>query len=238
MAIKLAHQQAKTPTDGKDVSTRDYADTAGGAANDLSTTGADVNVSGAAPPAAGEVLTAIDATNASWQAVGASADIAVEVTGADTTPGGLAAKIAAGTSISIGVLNPGANEQLEISSTGAALDVSQQFTKNQHSAVVVLSDGANVAYLASDSNLFELVATALGARQLDNPTGLVKGMTWEVWYTQSVGGSEALTFDTFYDWGAEGAPDFSAQTGSEVNIIACIAVSTTKIRATTLMGAP
>jgi len=118
MAIKLAHQQAKTPIDGKDVSTRDYADAAGGPADDLSTTGADVNVSAAAPPTSGQVLTASGATAATWQTPAPSADVAVKVTGADTTAGGLSAKVAAGSNISLAVLNPGANEQLEITSTG------------------------------------------------------------------------------------------------------------------------
>lgn len=39
----------------------------GGTANALATTGLPVGVSGAAPPTAGQVLTAIDATHASWQ---------------------------------------------------------------------------------------------------------------------------------------------------------------------------
>jgi len=118
MAIKLAHQQAKSPTDGKDVSTRDYADAAGGPADDLSTTGADINVSAAAPPSSGQVLTATGATAATWQTPAPSADVAVKVTGADTTAGNLNAKIAAGANISLAVLNPGVNEQLEITSTG------------------------------------------------------------------------------------------------------------------------
>ena len=40
---------------------------AGGAASDLATTGAAVNVSAASPPIAGQVLTATDATHATWQ---------------------------------------------------------------------------------------------------------------------------------------------------------------------------
>lgn len=305
MAIKLAHQQAKAPTDGKDVSTRDYVDTASGPADDLTTTGADVNVSGAAPPSAGEVLTANDATSASWQAPAAAADIAVKVSGADTTSGNLAAKIAAGTNVSLAILNPGANEQLEITSanavhalgsvdhsadtlanlnlkisdatlidttdsrlsdarvpithslggsehgsdtlanlnlkvsdaTLAALDVSQQYTKNQYSAIATLTDGANVAYLASNSNIYRLTATNIGTRQLDNPTGIVAGMTWQVWFFQDpTNGLEAMTFDTYYDWGDEGAPDFTAQVVGIKNIITCVAFTTTQIGATVLKG--
>lgn len=47
-----------------------------------------------------------------------AADISVKATVADTTPGNLQSKIAAGSNISIAVLNPGADEQLEITSAG------------------------------------------------------------------------------------------------------------------------
>lgn len=52
---------------------------AGGTAADLATTGANVNVSSASPPSAGDVLTATDATHATWQAPasGGSADSTV-----------------------------------------------------------------------------------------------------------------------------------------------------------------
>jgi hypothetical protein len=131
-----------------------------------------------------------------------------------------------------------ANLQTKVSdATLAALGVSQQYTKNQHSHIVVLTDGANVAYLASDSNIYQLVATNLGTRQLDNPTGIVAGMTWQVWFQQdSTNGLEALTFGTFYDWGDEGAPDFTAQGVDIKNIITCVAFSTTQIAATSLKG--
>jgi hypothetical protein len=265
MAIKLAHQQAKAPTDDKDVSTRAYVDAAGGAADDLTTTGADVNVSGAAPPSAGQSLVADDPTSASWQTPAASADIATEVTVADTNPGGLALKIAAGANISLAVLNPGADEQLEITSANAvhalgggdhtadtfanvnskvsdanlaATDISQQFTKNQYSHIVTLTDAAVSEYVASDSGIYQLTATGgVGAtRELDNPTSLVAGMTWQVWFIQDGTGGRGLTFDTFYDWGDEGAPDFTAQAASIKNIITCVAFSTTQIAATAIKG--
>lgn len=44
----------------------------GGPATELDTTGAAVDVSGSAPPSPGDVLTATDATHATWQAPGAS----------------------------------------------------------------------------------------------------------------------------------------------------------------------
>lgn len=120
----------------------------------------------------------------------------------------------------------------------AQLGVAQAFSKNQRSEVVVLTDGATVNYTASDSNIYELVATNIGSRTLANPGGLVKGMTWQVWFVQdSTDGLEALLFDTFYDWGDDVTPDFTAQGVNVVNIITCIALSATKIRAITSFGA-
>ncbi len=58
-----------------------------------------------------------------WSASKISSEVTVAgrtvaVTGADTTPGNLAAKIVAGSNITLTVLNPGANEQYSIASTG------------------------------------------------------------------------------------------------------------------------
>lgn len=132
-----------------------------------------------------------------------------------------------------------ANVNTKVSdATLAATDVEQSYTKSQRASVVALTDGANVAYDASASNIYELVATNIGTRQLDNPSNLAKGMTWQIWFIQDgTDGGEALTFDTFYDFGAEGTPDFTAQGVGVENIITCVALSTTKIRATTLLGA-
>lgn len=47
----------------------------GGAATALATTGADVVISGAAPPVAGQVLTATSAVAATWQTPGAGGGI-------------------------------------------------------------------------------------------------------------------------------------------------------------------
>ena len=120
----------------------------------------------------------------------------------------------------------------------AGINASQQYTKNQHSLPVALIDAAVVLYTASDSNIFTLEATnAVGAtREIDNPTGLVTGMTWQIWFSQDGAGGRSLTFDTFYDWGDEGAPDFSAQVGNVTNILTFVALSTTQIAATALPG--
>jgi len=162
--MKLAHQQAKAPIDGNDVSTRDYADAAGGSADNLSTTGADVNVSGSAPPATGEVLTALDATNASWQAPSVSADVSVKVTGADTTTGNLNSKVAAGTNISLAVLNPGSNEQLQISSSNAA----HALGSADHTADTL----ANLNAKVSDATLIDTIDPRLSDARVPTSHGL------------------------------------------------------------------
>lgn len=109
---------------------------------------------------------------------------------------------------------------------------------NQYSDVDDLTDAASVAYAASASNIFSLLATAgVGAtRELANPTGLVVGMTWQVWFTHDVTGGRELTFGTNYDFGDEGAPSFAAQAGSITSIITCVAIGASTIAATVLKG--
>lgn len=85
----------------------------------LGTTGANVDVGAAAPPTTGQALIASSATTATWQTI-STTDIAVEVSANDTTPGGLEAKLSAGTNVAFNTLNEGANEQLEISVASAA----------------------------------------------------------------------------------------------------------------------
>jgi len=115
-----------------------------------------------------------------------------------------------------------------------------EYTKNQRSAVSSLTDAANVSIEASASNIFELVATpGVGAtRQLDNPTGLVKGMTFQVWFQQDGTGGRALTFGGFYDFGDEGDPDFTGSGANEIDFIVCLVTSATTIAATVGSGAP
>lgn len=68
-----------------------HTDGATGTADALGTTGADVDIGAAAPPSAGQVLTAVDATHATWQtpAGGGAAD-ALATSGADVDVGAAA----------------------------------------------------------------------------------------------------------------------------------------------------
>lgn len=54
---------------------------------------------------------------------GGGSDVAVEVSGDDTTPGDLESKTAAGQGIAISTLNPGGNEQLQITCDASAAEI-------------------------------------------------------------------------------------------------------------------
>jgi hypothetical protein len=135
------------------------------------------------------------------------------------------------------VVSMGASTDLVLSDL-ARLSISQQFQGNQYSLPVALVDAAVVVNNCSASNILTLLATAgIGAtRELDNPTGLVVGMTWQVWFSQDAIGGRALTFDTWYDWGDEGAPDYTTQGANITNIITCVAMGANQVAATSLPG--
>lgn len=117
-----------------------------------------------------------------------------------------------------------------------ALGDANEFKANQRSQVSVLVDGANVSIDASLSNIYELTCGALASRQLDNPSNLTKGMTWQVWFIQDGVGGRGITFDSQYTFGDEGAPDYTSQGAGIINIISCVAVTATKIACSSLPG--
>jgi len=94
-----------------------------------------------------------------------SADELVKVTGADTTAGNLAAKVVAGAGIALTTLNPGANEQLQISATGgpAAGD----------SGLRTCDFGDCNAQVALNTNALALVGTAWSNRSSLSVTRIV-----------------------------------------------------------------
>jgi len=102
------------------------------------------------------------------------------------------------------------------------------------STPVALTDGANIALDASLSNVYTV--TLGGARTLSNPTNLVAGQTFMLIITQDGTGGRALTFSSYFGFGAEGAPDLTTSTASKVDIVSCYVRSTTKIDCTTLRG--
>jgi len=117
--------------------------------------------------------------------------------------------------------------------TPAALELSQQYTKNQRSAVVALTDGASIATDLDLGNIFEV--TLGGNRTLSNPTNIVKGMTWQVIVNQDGTGGHTLAYGGFYDWGDEGVPVVSSA-ASKTTILSFLALSTAQIVGTALKG--
>jgi hypothetical protein len=118
--------------------------------------------------------------------------------------------------------------------TPAAVDLSQQYSNNQRSAVVALTDAAHIATNVDLGNIFEV--TLGGNRTLDNPTGLVKGMSWVVMVHQDGTGGRTLAFGSQYDWGDEGAPSFAGQAANRTNILSFFAISATQIAGTAMKG--
>jgi hypothetical protein len=115
------------------------------------------------------------------------------------------------------------------------LDSVNPFTKQQYAVPVALTYGANISVDAELSNNFTV--TLSGATgQLDNPTNLVAGMTFTFVVTQDGVGGRALTFDTNYDFGSEGAPDLTTSGIGVIDIISAYAISSTKLACTTLRG--
>lgn len=156
------------------------------------------------------------------------------VPGSNTRQIGIVANVGAG--VYMAFIN---GLQSAIAPLGVALlAVAQQFTASQRSHIVVLTDALTTLINAENSNIYQLTATgAVGAtRQLDNPTLLVAGMTWQVWFIQDGVGGRELTYDTFYDFGDEGVPTFAGQAANIKTIITCVALSTTQIGTTVLKG--
>ena len=147
----------------------------------------------------------------------------VKATVADTTPSFLGSKLADGTFITFAVLNPGANEQVEISFDAATfvaalLDTVHVFTANQSVAPVALVDAATILVDAAESNNFGV--TLGGNRTLDNPTNLTAGMVLNFQIVQDGTGNRTLAFDTLYTFPGGSAPVASTGAG-EVDFMSC-----------------
>jgi len=122
--------------------------------------------------------------------------------------------------------------------TLAATDVHQTFTKNQKTQIVVLTDAASVAWDAEVSNMYSVTATVgVGAtRQLANPTNLQPGMSFIFLFRQDATGGRQLTFDTYFDFGDEGTPDFTTDGANKESLISMVAVSTSHLLCSALKG--
>lgn len=95
-------------------------------------------------------------------------------------------------------------------------------------------DGSNISYDASFSNRFSHEITA--DLQLDNPSNLQAGDTWIIFLQQDGTGGWEITYDTFYDFGDEGAPSFAAYGAGEGMLLSCYATGASHIIVTALKG--
>lgn len=109
----------------------------------------------------------------------------------------------------------------------ARSDAAQTFTGAQNTGVTTLADASPILVDAEDNSSF--VVTLGAARQLDNPTNLVAGMSWVVRVIQGGAGTFALTFDTYYEFGAAGAPDTSADATAEERLLTFFAITATRV---------
>lgn len=99
------------------------------------------------------------------------------------------------------------------------------FTKNQSVAIVALTDAATVAFDASASNSFELLATSAvgGTRKIGysstTPTG---GMVCNLFFYQDATGSRALTWDTSYQGPNGGAVPAASTAPNAIDLYSMI----------------
>jgi hypothetical protein len=122
-----------------------------------------------------------------------------------------------------------------LATTGADFKAQQNvYTKAQVVAPSPLVYGANMAVDASLSNVFTVTLTGATA-EIDNPTNLAAGQTMVFQITQDGTGGRALTFGTTFQFGAEGAPDLTAEIASAVSLISCISDGT-RLFSTALLG--
>jgi hypothetical protein len=117
---------------------------------------------------------------------------------------------------------------------GGFLGTANTYTKAQVVAPATLTWGANIAMIASASNVFNVTLTGATA-QLDNPSDLVDGQTIVLRAYQDVTGGRALTFDTAWDFGEDGPPDLTAEAGDKLSIITGVSDGT-KIAASAKLG--
>lgn len=109
------------------------------------------------------------------------ADIKVEVTENDSTPGNLSAKLAAGEGIAFSVLNPGGNEQMAVKSLGLAKVSSDDTTLNYLFNKLVA--GSNISLTIKNpgaDETYEVAAT------LSSHVGLHLGWIYETEASASV----------------------------------------------------
>lgn len=101
--------------------------------------------------------------------------------------------------------------------TLAVIDKQQTFTKAQGTALVTLTDAANIIVDASLSNNFKVVLG--GNRTIDNPTNTVSGFTYNFLIQQDSTGNRTLSFGSSFKF--KNTPILTT-TANKVDIVTCI----------------
>jgi hypothetical protein len=122
-------------------------------------------------------------------------------------------------------LTIGTNVQAYDAAT-AKLDVNQTWTKGNAITPGALTDGANIATNAAQSNSFRV--TLAGNRTLDNPTNMKDGQSLTFRITQDATGSRTLAYGTKFKFTGGAAPTLSTAAG-RVDILSCIYFADTDI---------
>lgn len=99
------------------------------------------------------------------------------------------------------------------------------FTSDQGSHLVALTDGASIATDAALGNTF--ADTLTGNHTLANPTNIKAGHTYQWLITQDATGSRTLTYGTDFTWLGGGTAPTLSTTPNATDVITCSATSTT-----------
>ena len=109
--------------------------------------------------------------------------------------------------------------------TLAAIDVSQDWTKGQRDVPLAID-------LTEETTTFDAKARnqfygqlSIATTELQSPSNLAAGQWFSLDIQQATAGGKALTFVAAYDWGADGAPDFTTLPADEIATITCHVLS-------------
>lgn len=104
----------------------------------------------------------------------------------------------------------------------AQLDEEHKWTKQQGFPETTLTYGANIPW-ALRANQVSVVTLTGTTAQLDNPTQLINGFTYILVVLNDAVGGRAMTYDTDYDFGADGAPDHSLRGANKFDVVTFVA---------------
>jgi len=163
-----------------------------GTADDLATTGAPVDVSGAAPPTAGQVLTATGALSAVWANLGPATEL--ETTGIPVSVG-LTAPPAVGFVLT--ATSP-TNATWQKAAAGGLLPTAVQL--DDYDAAVGDLALLDVSGGSLDVNLpeFHSAGDQVGVKMVSTTGGEVIEV-WP-WGTETIDGEDFLSLETDYEW--------------------------------------